>query len=153
WTRLVARRLRARPSHLLCSSDRGGYRPLREAIAHYLGTARAVQCGPEQVIVCSGSLRALDLSMRVLLDAGDAVWLEDPGYYGARSIMRGAGARLVPVPVDEEGLDVAAGVARCPGGRMAYVTPSHQYPLGMTMSLARRLALLDWASRSGAWIL
>lgn len=153
WTRLVLRRLRARPSHLLGSSDRGGHRPLREAIARYLGTSRAVQCCPEQVIVCSGSLRALDFSMRLLLDEGEAVWLEDPCYHSARSIIKGAGARLIPVPVDEEGLDVADGVARCPGGRMAYVTPSHQYPLGMTMSLARRLALLDWASRSGAWIL
>jgi GntR family transcriptional regulator/MocR family aminotransferase len=133
WTRLVARRLRTRPSQLLCSGDRGGYWPLREAIAHYLGTARAVHCRPEQIIVCSGSLRALDLATRVLLDDGDAVWIEDPGYFGARSIIRGAGVRLIPVPVDNEGLDVAAGVARCPGGRMAYVTPSHQYPLGMTM--------------------
>lgn len=153
WRRLVARRLRTQPSHLLYSGDPGGYRPLREEIAHYLGTARSIDCSPEQVIVCSGSFRAFDLATRVLLDEGDAVWVEDPGYGDLRSIMQGAGARLVPLQVDEEGLDVAAGVARCPAARMAYVTPSHQFPLGVTMSLARRLALLDWASRLGAWVL
>jgi GntR family transcriptional regulator/MocR family aminotransferase len=108
---------------------------------------------PEQVIVVSGSQQALDLSARVLLDPGDAVWVEDPGYMGARGALSGAGARLVPVPVDEEGLEVAKGIEREPGARLACVTPSHQYPLGVTMSLGRRLELLGWAGRSGAWVI
>jgi GntR family transcriptional regulator/MocR family aminotransferase len=152
WTRLLARRWRARPSGLLGYGNPAGYRPLREAIAAYLGTARAVTCDVEQVIVVSGSQRALDLTARLLLDPGDAAWVEDPGYPRARGVLQGAGARVVGVPVDGEGLDVAAGVARCPGARLACVTPSRQYPLGMTMSLPRRLRLLEWASRAGAWV-
>jgi GntR family transcriptional regulator/MocR family aminotransferase len=89
----------------------------------------------------------------VLLDEGDAAWIEDPAYLGARAALLGVGARLVPVPVDREGLDVAEGVARAPDARLAFVTPSHQFPLGVTMSLARRLALLEWAARAGAWVL
>jgi len=104
------------------------------------------------VIVVAGSQQALDLVARVLLDPGDAVWVEEPGYAGAKGALAAAGARVVPVPVDAEGLDVAAGRERRPAARLAYVTPSHQYPLGMTMSLGRRLALLRWASDTGAWV-
>jgi len=153
WARLVTQCWRHPPHGLLGYNDPAGYQPLREAIATYLGAARAVHCDPAQVIVVAGSQQGLDLVARVLLDPGEAVWIEDPGYLGARGALLGAGAALVPVPVDAEGLDVAAGVARCPDARLAYVTPSHQYPLGVTMSLARRLALLDWAARSGAWVL
>ncbi|MGH7720212.1 MAG: PLP-dependent aminotransferase family protein, partial [Gemmatimonadaceae bacterium] len=94
-----------------------------------------------------------DLTARVLLDPGDSVWLEDPGYHGARGAFVAAGARVVGVPVDGEGLNVEAGKARAPGARLAYVSPSHQFPLGVTMSLRRRLALLDWTRESGAWLL
>jgi GntR family transcriptional regulator/MocR family aminotransferase len=103
-------------------------------------------------MVVSGSQQALSLAARVLLDAGSPVWVEDPGYRGARDVFRLRRARLVPVPVDDEGLDVAAGIEKCPEASAAYVTPSHQYPLGMVMSASRRLQLLDWAQRSGAWI-
>ncbi|MCA1647250.1 MAG: PLP-dependent aminotransferase family protein, partial [Chloroflexi bacterium] len=127
--------------------------PLREAIASYLGAVRAVRCSPEQVIVVGGSQQALDLAARVLLDPGNTVWFEEPGYLGARAALRGAGAQVIPVPVDEDGLDVGAGEAMASAARMAYVTPSHQYPLGVTMSLSRRLALLAWATRADAWIL
>jgi GntR family transcriptional regulator/MocR family aminotransferase len=153
WSRLLARRWRNPPRELLGYSHAAGYQPLREAIATYLGAARAVRCDAEQVIIVSGAQQALDLISRLLLNPGDAAWIEDPGYLGTRAAFTGAGARLVPVPVDEEGLDVATGEARAPDGRLVYVSPSHQYPLGVTMSLARRLALLEWASRSGAWII
>jgi GntR family transcriptional regulator/MocR family aminotransferase len=153
WARIAGRVLRRPPPELLAYGDTRGYRPLREAIASYLRAARGVSCDPEQVFVVSGSQQALDLSARILLDPGDAVWIEDPGYLGARAALRGAGADLVPVNVDDEGIDVAEGVRRRPNARLAYVTPSYQYPLGVTMSLARRLALLDWARSASAWVL
>jgi GntR family transcriptional regulator/MocR family aminotransferase len=153
WTRLVARHWRRPPPELLSYGEPAGYQPLREAIAAYLRAARGVQCTTEQVIVVAGSQQGLDLAARVLLDPGDQAWIEDPGYVGARGALRSAGAQLVPVPLDAEGLRVAVGVERCANARLAYVTPSHQFPLGVTMSLSRRLALLDWARRAGAWLL
>ena len=151
WARLAAQCWRAAPSYLLGYGDPVGYRPLREAISEYLGAVRAVRCSWEQVIVVSGSQQALDVCARVLLDPNDVAWVEDPCYPAARGALIGSGARLVPVPVDGEGIDV--GAARAAGARLVYVTPSHQYPLGVTMSLRRRLALLDWANRAGAWVL
>ncbi len=153
WRRISGKVWRRPSGGLLGYGDPAGYRPLREAIAGHLGAARGVRCAPEQVIVVSGSQQALDLAARVLLDPGDAVWVEDPGYMGARGALSGAGARLVPVPVDGEGLEVAKGIESEPGARLACVTPSHQYPLGVTMSLGRRLELLGWAGRSGAWVI
>ena len=150
WARLVARRWRDRPTELMGYGDPAGYAPLREAVAAYLEATRALRCSPEQVVVVPD---CLELFARLLLDPGDAVWVEDPCYPGFRRTLLGAGARLVPVPVEGEGLDVAAGVARGDTARMAYVTPSYQYPLGVTMSLARRMALLEWAGRAGAWVL
>lgn len=105
------------------------------------------------MLIVSGSQQALSLAARVLLDPDSEAWIEDPGYGGARDVLRLRGARLVAVPVDAQGLDVAAGVARAPKARAAYVTPSHQYPLGVTMTAARRLQLLDWARATGSWIL
>ncbi|MCI0491123.1 MAG: PLP-dependent aminotransferase family protein [Blastocatellia bacterium] len=153
WGRILSKRWRRLPRARLGFGDQAGYLPLREAVADYLGSARGVRCEPEQVIIVSGSQEGLDLSARVLLDPGDAAWIEDPGYLGARGALLGAGAQLVPVPVDEHGLDVAAGEALSHKAKVAYVSPSHQYPLGVVMSLSRRLELLEWASRSGAWIL
>lgn len=152
WSSLVARHSRDSPAKLMYYGDPMGYRPFREALADYLRTARGVRCEADQIMVVSGSQQALDLSARVLLDTGSRVWIEEPGYKGARDALRMAGAHLVPVPVDDEGLDVAAGIARYREARAAYVTPSHQYPLGMTMTASRRLQLLDWAQRNGAWI-
>jgi GntR family transcriptional regulator/MocR family aminotransferase len=153
WSRLLARYHRRPRRWLLTYGEPAGYRPLRRAIAEHLGAARGVRCSWEQVIVVSGSQQALDLAARMLLDPGDAAWVEDPGYAGTRGALVAAGADVVPVMVDGEGLDVNAGVERRPGARLACVTPSHQYPLGVTMSLARRLQLLDWAERAGAWVL
>ncbi len=152
WAKLFARRARHLPSAALAYGAPAGYAPLREAIAGYLGPTRGVRCTADQVIVVTGSQQALDLAARVLLDPGDAVWVEDPGYRGARGAMGAAGAVLVPVPVDDDGLDVAAGIAQCPNARLACVTPSHQYPLGVTMSAARGLVLLEWAAHADAWI-
>jgi GntR family transcriptional regulator/MocR family aminotransferase len=153
WSGLVARHGRnPRASQMLYGDPRGDLR-FRETLATYLRTSRGVRCEAGQILVTSGSQQALAIAARVLLDTGDEVWVEEPGYPGARDALSIAGARLIPVPVDEEGLDVAAGIARSPRARAAYVTPSHQYPLGMTLTASRRLQLLDWARRSGAWIL
>jgi GntR family transcriptional regulator/MocR family aminotransferase len=149
----MLRHWRSPSADLLSYGDPAGYGPLRAVIAEYLIAARGVRCRPEQVIVVAGSQQGLDLAARVLLDAGDKAWVEDPGYIGARGALTSAGADLVPVPVDQEGLEVVAGIARCPTARLVYITPSHQYPLGVTMSLPRRLALLEWAQRAGAWVL
>ncbi|HRW10584.1 MAG TPA: PLP-dependent aminotransferase family protein [Caldilineaceae bacterium] len=153
WSRLVARHWRNPTPELLTYGDAVGYWPLRQAIANYLGAARGVHCAVEQVLITAGSQHALDLIAHVLLNPGDPVWIEDPGYRGARAALLGAGATLVPVPLDEEGLSVEAGIRTCAKARMAYVTPSHQYPTGVTMSVARRLALLEWAHRANGWIL
>lgn len=153
WSRLAARRLRHPPRELLSYGDPAGYYPLRACIAAHLQTTRAVQCEVDQVIIVAGSQQALDLTARVLLNPGDAVWVEDPCYPGARNALLAAGAQVVPVPVDDEGFDLAAGLRRRRKARLVYVTPSHQYPLGVTMSLSRRLALLDWARQSGALII
>ncbi len=152
WRRLAARRSRRPPRDLTAYGEPAGYRPLRNAIAAYMSATRAARCTPEQVLIVEGSQQALDLAARVLLDPGDAVWFEEPGYWGARRAFHASEARLVPVPVDGSGLNVEAGIARCRAARLAYVTPSHQYPLGTTMSLERRLALLSWARRTDAWI-
>jgi GntR family transcriptional regulator / MocR family aminotransferase len=153
WSGLVARHGRNPRASQLLSGDSRGDRRFRETLAAYLGTSRGVRCEAGQILVTSGSQQALALAARVLLDPGDEVWVEEPGYPGARDALATAGARLIPVPIDEEGLDVAAGAARSPRARAVYVTPSHQYPLGMTLTASRRLQLLDWAQRSGAWIL
>jgi len=153
WGRLVARQWRQSLSEMLGYGESAGYRPLREAIAAYLGAARAVRCDPDQVIVIAGAQQGLDLAARLLMDPGEPVLVEDPGYIGTRGALLGAGARVVPVPLDGEGLDIAEGERRSPDARLVYVTPSHQYPLGVTMSLGRRLALLEWAHRVGGWIL
>jgi len=152
WGQLTARHWGGVGRHLLDYGDPMGFMPLREAIATYLREARAVRCEAGQVMVVSGSQHGLDLAVRLLLDPGDRAWLEDPGYLGARGALMAAAARLVPVPVDGEGLEVARGMRAAPHARLAYVTPSHQYPLGVTMSLARRLALLEWAHTRRAWI-
>ncbi|HKI00732.1 MAG TPA: PLP-dependent aminotransferase family protein [Thermoanaerobaculia bacterium] len=153
WSALVARHSRNPRASALLYGNPMGYLPFREAVAAYLRTAQAVRCEAEQIMVVSGSQQALEISARVLLDPGSPVWVEEPGYSGARDVLTMAEARLIPVPVDGEGLDVAAGMASSPRARAAYVTPSHQYPLGATLSASRRLQLLDWAQRSGAWIL
>lgn len=153
WARLVARRARQSLQDASLYQNAQGYLPLRVAIAAHIGITRGVHCSPEQIIITAGSQGALDLIARVLLDPGDLVWTEDPGYLGARGALLAAGATLAPVPVDREGLDVDAGRRLYPMARLAVVTPSHQFPTGVTMSLNRRLALLDWAREAQSWII
>lgn len=152
WTRLVIRQARNLPLSAFTYQDPAGYMPLREAIAAHVTVSRGVHCTPEQIIIVSGAQGGLDLAARLLINAGDPVWMEDPGYIKARSAFLGSGAEIIPVPVDHEGLVVEAGIARAPQARLAYLTPSHQFPLGVTLSLKRRIALLDWARRANAFL-
>jgi GntR family transcriptional regulator / MocR family aminotransferase len=153
WSSLVMRHCRNPHAHALHYGGPMGMEALREAICTYLGTARAVRCEPRQIMIVSGSQQGLEISARVLLDPGASAWMEEPGYWLARHVLTLAGCKLVPVPVDSEGLDVAAGVRRCRKARAAYITPSHQFPLGTIMSASRRLHLLEWAERAGSWII
>lgn len=153
WNRLVTRHSRNLQADFLDYGDPIGLKELREAIAAYLRTARSVHCEAEQILIVSGSQQGLEISARVLLDPGDRVWMEEPCYAFARSVFAYNGCRIVPVPVDAEGLNVIAGMKKCRNARAALVTPSHQFPLGTTMTASRRLQLLDWAERNGSWIL
>jgi GntR family transcriptional regulator/MocR family aminotransferase len=153
WEKLAAKVWRQRGRALLCATDLLGDRSLRAAIARHIGASRGVLCDPDQVVIVASTRQAIDLALRLLTDPGDTVWLEEPSFLGARAAMEMSGVRIIPVPVDADGLNVTAGRATAPQARLAYVTPSHQYPLGRVMSLARRLEILDWASQSDAWIL
>lgn len=153
WARLVSKHSRRPRANAIHHLDPLGLRAFREAICAYLRTARAVRCDPGQIMVVSGSQQALDITARVLFDPGDRIWLEEPCYPLVRSILLGSGCEPVPVPVDQDGLDVSSGMRQCPNARAAFVTPSHQYPLGVTMTASRRFLLLEWARQSGAWII
>src|SRR6202453_1985688 len=153
WSTLVNRHARRPTRQSMAYGDAMGYMPLREAIAEYLGAARAVRCKQSQILLTTGSQQCLQLSAQVLLDANAPVWIEEPGYPGARQALIMAGAQLVPVPVDHEGLNVAEGIRRAGGAHAVFITPSHQDPLGVTMTATRRMQLLNWAARSGAWII
>jgi GntR family transcriptional regulator/MocR family aminotransferase len=153
WARLLARSWRRPDSSLVFSGDPAGHPDLRRAIADYLRQARGLHCEADQVLVLSGIRQAVDLTCRLLLDPGDAVWLENPCYPGVRAAIAAAAVRLVHVPVDDEGMMVETGMRRAPKARLACVAPSHQYPLGAVLSLQRRLQLLAWAREAKAWIL
>lgn len=153
WNRLVMRHCRNISAEMLDYGSPMGLPELREAIAAYVRTARGVHCEAAQVMIVSGSQQALEICTRVLLDPGSSVWMEEPGYRFARNVFKFHGCNIVPVPVDDQGLSVSAGIKQCKNARAALVTPSHQYPLGVTMSASRRLQLLEWAENSGAWIM
>lgn len=133
--------------------DPAGYEPLRRAIATYLGISRGITCTYEQVFITAGYRGALELVCRTLLQPGDSGWFEDPGYLFARQFLERAGMHLQPVPVDEEGLNVDMGQQRAAEARFAVVTPTHQSPMGVALSLPRRLQLLEWASHRRSWII
>ncbi|MEO8017454.1 MAG: PLP-dependent aminotransferase family protein [Pseudomonadota bacterium] len=148
WRRTLLRHAR-KSSRQLDYGPAAGSLALRHAISVHLRRSRAVDCDPSQVIVVNGSQQALDLIVRVLVERGNRVAIEDPNYQGTREILRAAGARLCPVPVDRDGIDTA----RLPAdARVAFVTPSHQFPTGVVLTLARRMALLDWSRRNDALI-
>lgn len=153
WSRLTARVWRDRPEELVAYGDPLGHEPLRSAIAEHLVRYRAVRCQPEQIMITAGSQQAVDLMARLLIDVGEGVAVEDPCYAGAKAALSGAGARLVPVPVDGDGLNLRAAGPELETAPLVYCTPSHQYPLGVTMSLERRIRLLEWARRRGAWVI
>ena len=152
WDRLARDTVAARRRALSQYTDPAGEPVLREAIAQWLLVSRGIRCDASQVLVTSGSQQAIDLIGRLLLDLGDEVMVEDPGYPGIRANLLGQGAVVRPVAVDADGLCIAQGAARWPQARMAVVTPTHQFPMGVRMSLARRLALLEWARVRRAWI-
>ncbi len=152
WARLIGRHWRYPTQEMLNYAHGGGYRPLREALAEHLRLARSVNCTADQIVLTTGIQQSIALVATMFTDVGDRVWTEEPGYRGARNLLRACGLETVPVPVDEEGFAPRErDLAEPP--RLAYVTPSHQFPLGMVMSLARRRLLLDVAQRHGMWIL
>jgi GntR family transcriptional regulator/MocR family aminotransferase len=152
WAQVAARRLRRASTNLLGGRETLGYTPLREAVAEYLNTSRGVKCTTDQVLIVSGALEGLDRATRLLVNRGESAWMEEPGYPGAAGVLRASGAKLVGVRVDSEGLNFEEGARRWPSPKIVYVTPAHQFPLGVTMSLRRRLALLEWARKSGVLI-
>jgi GntR family transcriptional regulator / MocR family aminotransferase len=153
WSTLISRRCRSANLQSAHYGNQMGCEALRQAIANYLRIARSVRCEAEQVMIVNGSQQALEITARVLVDSGSHVWLEEPGYRLAREVFLLNGCHPVPVPVDGEGMDVSVGIKKCRKARAAFVTPSHQFPLGVTMSASRRLQLVDWAQSSGAWII
>jgi len=153
WARIAARLRRQPPHELLVYGEPAGYRPLREAIAEWLRATRAVRCSAEDVVITSGAQQGFWLAAQLLLNPGEWAWIEEPGYSGIRAALVASGARTAPVPVDGEGLNVSAGRRLCSKARIACVTPSHQAALGVTMSLRRRIELLEWARQESAWVL
>ena len=153
WSRLLSASWRAPEASLPALGEAGGFAPLRAAIAEYLRSARGLRCSQDQVIVVGGAQSAIHMAAQVLLDPGDRVLIEEPGYAGIRGALLAAGAEVVPTAVDDQGLAIAQAPAGDPALRMACIAPSYQHPLGVVMSLSRRLDLLDWARRQNAWIL
>jgi GntR family transcriptional regulator/MocR family aminotransferase len=150
WARITARVLSRSTPRSLARGEPGGSRALREEIVGYLGASRGVACTPEHVVIVAGAQQGLDLIARLVVRPGDPVWIEDPGYRGAVDAFRNARARIVPVRVDDDGLDPDDGRRRCPRPAAVYLTPAHQFCLGSALSLDRRMALLRWAKATGA---
>jgi len=150
WARLTAQVLARTTPRSLARGAPGGSLALREAVAGYLGASRGVACSPEHIVIVSGVQQALDLVARLVVRPGDPVWIEDPGYGGAVAVFRNAGATVVPVRVDDDGLDPEDGRRRCARPKAVYLTPAHQFPLGSALSLDRRVELLRWAAATGA---
>ncbi|MEX3949286.1 PLP-dependent aminotransferase family protein [Paraburkholderia sp. EG287B] len=153
WTRLHNKYWRSLRPDLLTYAPGGGLALLRHVLADYLRTSRSVRCSPEQIIITTGIHQSIDLAVRLLSDPGDTIWTEDPCYWGVRSVLHVSGLNTRPIAVDSEGLNPSAGDFAAPPPRLMLVTPSHQYPLGMVMSLARRRMLLEYARQHQCWII
>lgn len=153
WTRLACRNQRTFELAAMNYPDPTGYKPLRRAIASYLGISRGISCSYEQVFITPGYRGALELICRAVLQKGDSGWYEDPGYIYARNFLQRMEMHLIPIPVDSEGIDVTFGLKQAVGARFALVTPSHQCPMGVSLSLSRRLELLAWAKQQQSWII
>ena len=153
WTRLLNRAATASTRRQMDAGDPAGELRLRRAIATHIYITRGVRCEVEHIVVTSSAQQAIDIAGRVLVEPGTQIWMEDPGYRGAQAILQALGAQLVPVPVDADGIDVDVGRRKAPHARLAYLTPAHQYPLGVTMSLARRTEILAWARAANAYLI
>jgi GntR family transcriptional regulator/MocR family aminotransferase len=153
WRKLTHQAVRSLGPQDLGYTDPCGFTELRRSLCDYLRTARAVRCQPEQIVITSGTQHAIDIAIRVLLAPGDDVWVEDPGYFLTHRQLLLAKTRLRPIPVDAQGIRIDAGLRVSPNARAVFVTPSHQFPTGVQLSMARRLELLAWAREGGAYII
>ncbi|MEP6901287.1 MAG: PLP-dependent aminotransferase family protein [Actinomycetota bacterium] len=153
WEKIAVRCFRQSRYKISGYGETAGYRPLREAAAAHLAAARGVHCEIEQIFITNGAQQALDLIARVLLGRRDKVWIEDPCYQEAHSVFYSNGAQIIPVAIDAEGFDLEEAERQSGAAKLVYITPSHQYPTGVTMSLARRLSLLEWARTNQSWII
>jgi len=153
WSRLGSNRMRSMSSNDMSLKDPLGYMPLRQSIATYLRLSRGVVCDPCQVFITTGYQGALDFLSKVLKLNGQAVWVEDPGYIFATTLLEDIGANIVRVPVDEDGMIVSQGIQKSPDAELAIVTPSHHSPLGMALSWSRRMQLLEWAGSNNSWVI
>ncbi|MBF3246129.1 PLP-dependent aminotransferase family protein, partial [Pseudomonas aeruginosa] len=153
WERLQRQVLKEYGARALTHGDPQGAEPLRQAIADYVNLERGARATADRVLVLTSSQQALGLCASVLLDAGERIFVEDPAYYGARKAFEAAGLECLPVPVDEQGLRPEPILAQPQAARALCLTPSHHYPTGVTLSLERRLALIEWAQRQQAWII
>jgi len=149
WARIANRVVSRASASILVGRDRLGFEPLRKAIATYLGSSRGVACTPDQIFILSGVQQGLDLIARTLLRPGQAAWIEAPGYFGALLAFQNTGAEVIPVPVDDEGMNPARARGRA---KLAYITPAHQFPTGVTMSIGRRFEVLAWARQSACYV-
>ena len=153
WTKIANKEYKEIGKHHLAYDDASGYAPLRESIASYLRSARGVKCESSQVLIINGAQQGFSLCSHILTNKGDEVLMEDPGYGGARAAFANYGARIKPVPVDEDGVDVKFLIKHHRKAKMIYITPAHQYPMGGTLSLNKRMDLLKWSAKCNTWII
>ncbi|MFW5393417.1 PLP-dependent aminotransferase family protein [Yersinia sp. 2544 StPb PI] len=152
WGRLLGRAWRQFRQQIGQLNEPLGFQPLRMAISDYVRTTRGLNCNEDQILIVNGTQQAMNLAAQVLLQRGDEVWLDEPGYDGALGAFTAMGAKICPVISDKDGMDISYGIRRWPNAKMIFTSPSHQFPLGGTLSLSRRMALLDWAAENKTWI-
>jgi GntR family transcriptional regulator/MocR family aminotransferase len=153
WFQVAKQEIKQLKKYHLGYEDASGYMPLRQEIANYLRLARAVKCEANQIIIVNGAQQGLNIAVQCLLSKRDLAWMEDPGYHGAKFAFSQNGVKICPVPIEQDGLNINYGIDKYGKAKLAYVTPSHQYPLGGTMSLTKRFQLLKWAAKNKMWIL